>query len=462
MNWRHINMRSVFVAVLLGLVLIGCSQSDDSETDTEAGSDVDSLTVSTDIDLVSAEGEIVPLTEAQLSFISGGQVETILVSEGEAVTAGTPLIQLDTTDQQIGITQAEAAISQTDANIQTANAGLLTAQAGLEAAQIGVAAAEAQLALVMADPTAAQLALSEAGLAIATAGIGQAEGSQAVVLEGGGSAAIAAAEAQLVAAEAQYDIAQKTYLPILQNEDITDEELIEQAQLQLSAANASLAAAQAALAEARAGSATVGDRTAAAAGIDVATSQLAAAQAQYDLLQVGAKAEQIGVAETGVAQAQNGVTEAELQVAAAETAVTQAEAALVEAEAALAAAQSALEKQLIVAPFDGIVADLTVKEGQIAAPGVPVVTVADLSSWQIETTDLTELSVVNVARDFEAEITIDAFPGETLSGQIVDISSVSDIVRGDVTYKVTLSLDDTNDLPLRWGMTAFITIETDQ
>ncbi|MEM7331101.1 MAG: HlyD family efflux transporter periplasmic adaptor subunit [Chloroflexota bacterium] len=461
MNWSQKRWLSVAVAVFLVLVLAACSQ-DGSETESAAEGESDALTVSTEIDLVSAEGSVVPLAEAHVSFIAGGQVETILVSEGDVVTAGTPLIQLDSTDQMIGITQAEVAVTQANANIQTANAGLLSAQAGLEAAQIGVASAEAQLALVTADPTAEQLALSEVGLIIAQAGIGQAEGNQALVLEGGGSAAIAAAEAQLVAAQAQFDSVQKTYIPILQNEDITDEEVIEQAQLQLNAASANLAAAEAALAEARSGSSTSGDRTAAAAGIDVATSQLAAAQAQFDLLQVGAKAEQVAVAETGVEQAERAVTEAALQLAAAETAVTQAEAGLVEAEAALAAAQSALDKQVIAAPFDGVVSQINVKEGQIAGPGIPVVTMADFSEWQIETTDLTELNVVNIGSEFEAEISIDAFPDESLTGRIVDVATVSDIVRGDVTYRVTLALDDTKDLPLRWGMTAFITIDTDQ
>jgi len=95
-------------------------------------------------------------------------------------------------------------------------------------------------------------------------------------------------------------------------------------------------------------------------------------------------------------------------------------------------------------------------------PGVPVLTLADLSGWQIETTDLTELSVVTIANGFEVEVTIDAFPGETFTGVVSDISSVSDVVRGDVTYVVTVELGDDVEVPLRWGMTAFITIDSDQ
>lgn len=458
MTWHSLTVKGATLILLLSLFVIGCSRQEAAVDEAADAAEI----IGAEIDEISAEGQIVPITDAQLSLPSAGQVAELLVEEGTVVQPGTPLLRLDSTDQAIGIRQAEAALVQIDANVKTAEAGLLTARAGVEAAQIGVSAAEAQLALISADPTEAQRALREASIAIAEAGINQAVSGQTVVLEGGGTAAIAAAEARLVAAQKQYEIAQKTYLPILQNEDITDEDVIEQAQLQLAAAEANLAAAEAALAETRAGGTTSGDRVAAAAAIDAASSQRDVAQAQYDLLLAGSRAEQIAVAETGVEQAQNGLAEAELQVAAAEAAVSQAQAARGEAEAALAAAQSALDKRTLTAPFSGTVAAVLIKEGQIVAPGVPLVLLADLTGWQIETTDLTELGVVNIERGYEVEITIDAFPGETLSGRVVDISAVSDLVRGDVTYSVTVAFDDTKELPLRWGMTTFVTMATDQ
>ena len=295
---------------------------------------------------------------------------------------------------------------------------------------------------------------------MAEASITQAAGSRDATVEDASSSAVSAAQAQLQAAQAQYDQALKSYQPILQN-DKSDDDVREQAQLQLNAATASLQAAQANLDEVLAG-ATRGQRTAANAGVQVAANQRDAAQAQFDLVLAGAKPEQIAVAEAGVAQAQVGVTEAELRIASAETAVSQAQAALVEAESAIAAAQSALEKRTLTASFAGTVASIPVKVGQVMTPGVPVLTLADMSGWQIETTDLTELSVVTIAKGFKVEVTIDAFPGETFSGVVSEISSVSDVVRGDVTYVVTVDLGDGVEVPLRWGMTAFITIDSNQ
>jgi len=100
-----------------------------------------------------------------------------------------------------------------------------------------------------------------------------------------------------------------------------------------------------------------------------------------------------------------------------------------------------------------------VELGQVVSPGVAVLTLADLSGWLVETTDLTELDVVAVAAGLPATVKIDAIPNETLTGKVTDIAAVSSLNRGDVTYSVTIALDEASDLPLRWGMTAFVTVD---
>ena len=461
MNWKRLGIGIIVLAVLGGAGYWGYSQFLAPDTEEVAEEiNVDTVSVDTGIDLVAAEGVVLPLKDARLSFQTGGQLVEVLVEEGNLVAAGDPLLKLDSIDQEIAVSQAQTAVTQAQANIKTAEAGLLAAQTGLEVAKIGVAAAEAQLALIKAGPTEAQIALSEKRVAAAEASIVQAAGSRDAVVESATSSEVSAAQARLEAAQAQYDSTIHSYQPIVQNEKV-DDDVREQAQLQINAATANLQAAQANLDEVNAG-ATSGARTAAAAGVQVAANQRDGAQAQYDLVLAGAKPEQIAVAEAGVTQAQSGVTEAELRVASAETAVEQAQAALAEAEAAFSAAQSALEKRTLTASFAGTVASIPLKEGQVVTPGVPVLTLAEISGWQIETTDLTELSVVTIAKGFKAEVTIDAFPGQTFTGVVSEISSVSDVVRGDVTYVVTVDLSDNVDVPLRWGMTAFITIDSNQ
>ncbi len=457
-------MRRLVVGLIIAAVVIAGGYftytsffAEQEEATTEV--DVNNISLDTGVDVVSAEGRIVPLKDTDLAFLLGGEVVEILVSEGDEVAAGEPLIRLIDTDQQLAVQQAEAGLMQAQANLQTAEAGLGQAQASLESAKLGVTAAEVQLDILTADLTAEQLAVQESQVDVAEASITQASGNRAAVLEGPTAGQIAAAEAQVQAAQAAL-LAPRNRLDQLQR-DGADEDQIRQAQLAYNAAVANVQAAQANLADLQAG-ATSGQQQAANAGVSAAVAQRDAAQANLNLSLAGPQAEQVRVAEVGVEQAELQVSTAELAVQQAEVQVQNAQNGVAEAEAAVDAAQAALDKTVLTAPFAGTVATVDAKIGQVATPGIPVVSIADFSGWQIETTDLTELNVVSVRRGLPVEVTIDAFPGEALAGTVTDIASVSDLVLGDVTYMVTIDIDDTNDLPLRWGMTAFINVDVDQ
>lgn len=457
-------MRRLVVGLIIAAVVIAGGYfaytsffAEQEETTTAV--DVNNIALDTGVDVVSAEGRVVPLRDTDLAFLIGGEVVEILVSEGDEVAAGDPLIRLIDTDQQLTVQQAEAGLVQAQANLQTAEAGLGQAQAGLESAKLGVTAAEVQLALLTADLTEEQLAVQESQVEVAEASITQASGSRAAVLEGPTAGQIAAAEAQVQAAQAAL-LAPRNRLDQLQRDGANDDQ-IRQAQLAYNAAVANLQAAQANLDDLRAG-APAGQQQAANAGVSAAVAQRDAAQANLNLSLAGPQPERVRVAEVGVQQAELQVSTAELAVQQAEVQVQNAQNGVAEAEAAVEAARAALDKTVLTAPFAGVVATVDAKIGQVVTPGIPVISIADFSGWQIETTDLTELNVVSIKRGLPVEVTIDAFPGETLDGTVTDIASVSDLVLGDVTYMVTIDIDDTNDLPLRWGMTAFINVDVDQ
>ena len=409
---------------------------------------------------VTAEGQIVPLIQAHLSFEGRGVVTSVALLPGAFVQRGDTLLILDSAEQEIALRQAEAALAQAEANLMRAEAGVLAAETAVAAAAVGVASAEANYALLAADPSAAQLALNEQLVGAAEANVALALGNQSVLLEGSTSAQIQAAEAAVAAAEAAYLAARNSYEPIIQNEAASSDDR-EQAQLQLNAAVANLQSAQAALAEAQAG-ATGSARVAAAGGVQAAQNQQLAAEAELALLQAGAITERLAIAQAEIAVAQERLAEIELQVQQAETAVTQAEAAVAEAVVQVDAAQLALEKRTLLAPFSGTVADILVDPGETVTAGQPVAVVADFSEWRVETTDLVEADVVTIAPDFTATVAVDAFVEQPLTGQVVEIAELAAEVRGDVTYVVTLALPEADSLPLRWGMSAFITIETNQ
>jgi HlyD family secretion protein len=115
----------------------------------------------------------------------------------------------------------------------------------------------------------------------------------------------------------------------------------------------------------------------------------------------------------------------------------------------------------LTAPFAGTIATLNLELGEVAAPGIPVGALADFSGWLVETTDLTELDIVAVRVGLPVNVQVDALPDEVLAGTVEDIATVASLTRGDVTYAVTIRLEDISDLPLRWGMTTFVDVDVE-
>jgi multidrug resistance efflux pump len=281
-----------------------------------------------------------------------------------------------------------------------------------------------------------------------------------VVLQGPLNSQVGAAEAQLRSAEAQL-LPVRDALDLLVREESNDEDALARAQLNFNAVVANVNAAQAALDEARAG-ATSGQRVSAFGEVNSAAASRDASQAQLDQLLAGSREEQITVAEADAAQAESAIAEAQLAIVQAESGVTQAEAGIAQAEAAIDSAQDALSRMTLISPFDGVVADIQAELGEVVSSGIPVVTFADFGGWLVKTTDLTELDVVELKVGDPVEIQIDAIPGERLIGTVTDIATTSQLTRGDVTYEVTIALDENSDLPLRWGMTVFVDVDVDQ
>ena len=115
--------------------------------------------------------------------------------------------------------------------------------------------------------------------------------------------------------------------------------------------------------------------------------------------------------------------------------------------------RAALANAEVRAPFAGTLTNLDLKVGEFAAAGTPVLTVADLSSWVVKTTDLTEIDVVNLSEGQAVDLTLDALPNVTLKGNILSIAQNYTEKQGDIVYKVTVLLTDNNP-SIRWGMTA--------
>jgi HlyD family secretion protein len=461
MNWKRFFIILIIVGAVAAAVYYFGLQPAAQEQEaagTTTAVDVNTLAINTGVDVVSAEGQIVPLRHTTLSFQAGGEIVEILVTEGQTVPEGEVIARLDATDLEIAVQQAEAGLAQAQANLIAAQASLEAAQVGLTVAELDVATAQANLELVQSPPLTQEIALSELAIAAAEAGINLAASNRNLALNVATEAQIRTAEAQVAQAAANLNAIQAQYDNLIENDMLGAIE--ESTRLQLQIAQANQAAAQAQLDELNAG-ATPAQSRVAGAGVTVAQVERERAQAQLDLLLAGATPEQISQAEIAVQQAETAITRAQLTISQAEEAVVQAETAVLQAEAALDAAQDALARMTLTAPFAGTIANLALELGEIAAPGAPVGTLADFGGWLVETTDLTELDIVAVRVGLPVNVQVDALPDELLPGTVEDIATVATLTRGDVTYAVTIRLEDVADLPLRWGMTTFVDVDVE-
>jgi len=127
-------------------------------------------------------------------------------------------------------------------------------------------------------------------------------------------------------------------------------------------------------------------------------------------------------------------------------------------QARLNAAKAGVAAFAVIAPFDGVVAQLNAKTGGSIKAGEIAVTTADTSSWIVKTTDVTEIDVVKLKEGQPVTVTLDAIPDVKLKGKILSIGQNYSKNQGDIVYEVTVVLTDTNPV-MRWGMTAAVKFE---
>lgn len=139
--------------------------------------------------------------------------------------------------------------------------------------------------------------------------------------------------------------------------------------------------------------------------------------------------------------------------------LTAAQARLAAATAHVTAAEAAIELYELRAPFAGTLLRFDLQPGEAALPGQPVAFLGNTAAWVVETKDLAEIDIARVALGQAASIKLDAFPGEEFRATVTALNPVGKEYLGDMTYQVTLTLDQA-DSRFRWNMTAVVNIVT--
>ncbi len=131
-------------------------------------------------------------------------------------------------------------------------------------------------------------------------------------------------------------------------------------------------------------------------------------------------------------------------------------------EAALAAAEVALEYTVIRAPFDAVVLTKNADVGDIITPlgaaanaKAAVVTIADMSSLQVEV-DVSESNLGQVKSGQPCEIQLDALPASRFRGQVHMIVPTADRTKAAVLVKIRFLDKDSRILPEMSAKVAFL------
>ncbi len=370
------------------------------------------------------EAETVAIT-AEL----GGRIVEIKVEEGDEVTAGQVLVELDKSD-------------------------FVAQQAQLEAA---IATAKANLELVSASTRPEDTA---------------------------------AAEAQLAQTKVARDGAELTWEKFknLANDPHELEAHINQAQARVTEAESELERAQVNLKrmdiQAEAASRNQSDHAALVQN-EVAQHQLKAAQVRVKMAEValeGAKKQvehlrrmrdkplqlitQANAAEAAYHQTEAAVLAAEANLAAVKADPTQediavAQAQVLEAKAALAAVEVQLAKQTLIAPRDGLISQKLVNPGELAAPGAVLLELSDIDTVEL-TVYIPETRIGEVKIGQKARVYVDAYDDRAFEGMVSFIAHEAEFTprnvqtqeeRVNLVFAVKITLDNA-DHRLKPGMPA--------
>ncbi len=171
-----------------------------------------------------------------------------------------------------------------------------------------------------------------------------------------------------------------------------------------------------------------------------------------------------------LAQRKAAVLQAKAQTASAHSQVAQGIATLRGNDYSLSLTRS-------VAPFDGLVTNVPVREGETVVVGIQnaegstLMTLADMSVITAEV-KVDETDIVNVALGQTANVTVDAFPGQTFSGKVTEVGDqallrTTGVATSQSTtgteeakdFKVVVTLDPTK-VDLRPGLSCTAKITT--
>jgi multidrug resistance efflux pump len=393
---NYFRLKTIFptIIIIAGIFLSGCSNQSIGSISTP-----DPQIPPTNQPRTLTEARVVPIQSAALSFSMPGIVDEVLVDEDETVQAGGVIARMK------GIDRAQAAITQAEMQRLAAQKDMddFTDKSKIATADAELILAKAQIELINARDARKSLDYQQV---------------TNTTLDG--------MRAVYIIALDDFKKAEEDYEPY----KVRSEKDMERAAFLTRLSNARLAKDKALYNLNKAMEMPDPEKIARAdARVSLAEAALDDARLTYDKVKTGPDPAQL----------------------------TLLVSALKNAEAQAEAAKSGLEDLELIAPFTGKVISNDLKAGQAVSPAV-VVMLGDISSWRVETTDLVEMDIVNIHSGDPVTITFDAIPDLKLNGSVNRIKQIGQASKGDITYSVTIDLDQT-DPRILWNMKVFVAFD---
>jgi RND family efflux transporter MFP subunit len=389
--------------ILVGLIASACqAASGTAQTQLQTAT----VTRGTLTSTVSAAGTLAARSQVDVAFENSGRVKVVEVKVGDRVKVGQVMASLDTTELEASVASAQAGLDIAQAKLEQTRQGPLESQiksadAALTSAQAAYRAAQAKAAH-LAD----QLVIEQDNLNNVSQRLSDAQGTYNNLIE-----------YQLPTTSSSRSGGRPPkpgpFVPPAGQEWSQEKATLDNAQVDY----------QVALAEYNLAAADVND-----SGLQSAAAEVASAQADLDSLKNTPTPEDLALAEQSVRQEQ----------------------------ISLQKAQANLRKAQLLAPFDGVVADLNLEIGQQVTANQSAATLLDASQLEVQI-DVAETDIPSVKVGQSAQITFDALPNQVFTGGMTQIALAGTTTQGVVNYPVKVALDPT-DATVRPGMTANVII----
>lgn len=361
-------------------------------------------------------GAVIPASQVNLGFSSGGALVELPIKVGDKVNAGAILARVDDTE-------ARRALGNADLGLEQAKLELAKAQEGPTAEEL--AGAEAALASAQATLDSRLHPATSQEIAAAQQSLVSAQQKLQDLLAGPTDDARTTAEADLRLAQINVQQAQTDYDKVSWRPDVgqtSQAAALEQATLAFDKAKATYDAAT---------------KGASAGDVAAARAAVAQAQSQLDTLRQGSTEQEVTAAQASVDQAQAALDS--LKQGTSSTDLQLAQIGVKQAESSVASAQTALDNTVLAAPFTGTITALSANLGERVGSST-ILTLADIARPLVEVY-VDESDLGNVGIDYEAEVTFDALPDQVFPGRVIQVDPQLTNSNGVTAIRAVVQLD---------------------